>query len=170
MSVFVFISKESALSLKTAALFNLAFLMLHQFEEYVHPGGFKEFFNSNIGGSNRIVKFSITDSAIIVVNVVIGWGFYTLAVLFPTIIIVMMLLMTSLVNGIVHSAALLRFRKYNPGLVTGIFLFIPFSIYSMLRLSENNVFKNGDWILIICLALGGTALIPFTIYLCRNKE
>lgn len=166
--IIVSISKESALSLKTAALFNLSFLMLHQFEEYVYPGGFKEFFNSNIGGRNRIVKFSITDTAIIVVNVVIGWGFYFLAVMIPDIILVSFTLITSLMNGIVHSAALLRFRKYNPGLITGSFLFIPFTLYSISQISGN--LQASDWFIIIPLAILGSALIPITIYLCRNKN
>lgn len=165
--IFAVISKGTVLNIKSVALLNLAFLMLHQFEEYVYPGGFKSFFNSYIGGKNRVIRFQLSDTAIIVVNVVIGWGFYLLAVLFPNFILVSITLATSFMNGVVHTGALLRFRKYNPGFITGLFLFIPFSVYSMLHLSKN--MQANDWFIIIPSAILGTALIPFTIYLFRDK-
>jgi hypothetical protein len=164
--IFVLVSKDS-MDIRSIALLNLAFLMLHQFEEYVYPGGFKSFFNSFIGGKNRLIRFPLSDTAIIAVNVFIGWGLYFLAVIIPDSILVSVTLITSFINGIVHTGALLRFRKYNPGFITGLFLFIPFSVYSAMQLSGN--LQSSDWLIIIPSAILGTALIPFTIYLFRDK-
>lgn len=168
--LFVLIYNDSLMLIQSIALINLSFLMLHQFEEYVYPGGFKNFFNTYIGGKSSIIKFPITDTGIIAVNILIGWELYLLGILFSYSIFTAVLLLTSLINGIVHTGALLRFKKYNPGFITGLFLFIPFSVYSILQLSRDSLINPVDLLIIIPFALAGTALIPFTLYLCRNKK
>lgn len=59
--------------LRKYAILNLAFLMLHQFEEYVLPGGFKEYFNNNIVDPMGFIRNKITDKAILFVNLGLGW-------------------------------------------------------------------------------------------------
>ncbi|MCB0639178.1 MAG: HXXEE domain-containing protein, partial [Lewinella sp.] len=53
---------------------HLALLLLHQFEEYVYPGGFKDFFNRHIHGKNPVLRFPLTDPGILLVNVLLAWA------------------------------------------------------------------------------------------------
>lgn len=48
-----------------------------------------------------------------------------------------------------HLLLTVRFRTYNPGLVTGLFLILPFSIYIFQRaLNENLIVQNEFWFLL----------------------
>jgi hypothetical protein len=105
----------------------LPFYMLHQYEE--HAGGqFKAFVNKTVGRGREIM----TDRAIFRVNVLVVW-LGTLVVLYLCVYvnIVWGLLSGYLValNGIVHIVTSIRMRRYNPGLWTSIFVFLPLGIY-----------------------------------------
>jgi hypothetical protein len=105
----------------------LPFYMLHQFEE--HAGGqFKAFVNKQFGGRREV----LTDRAIFQINVLWVW-LGTLVVLYLCVYvnIVWGLLSGYLVaiNGIGHIVTSIRMRRYNPGLWTSIFVFLPLGIY-----------------------------------------
>ena len=146
---------------------HLALLLLHQFEEYQYPGGFKDYFNANIYKKNKIIRFPINDTAIFMVNVVIAWTAYTYSALHPDYLwLALGLLCITFFNGFLHSFLFFRKKKYNPGFYTGLFLFIPFSSYAIYTLSE--VLTKEDWISCIVIFIIGSAAIPGTIYL-SNK-
>jgi len=101
----------------------LPFYMLHQFEE--HAGGqFKAFVNKNVGRGREV----LSDRAIFRVNVLFVW-LGTLVVLYLCVYasIIWGLLSGYLVafNGIVHIVTSIRMRRYNPGLWTSVFVFLP---------------------------------------------
>jgi hypothetical protein len=105
----------------------LPFYMLHQYEE--HAGGqFKAFVNKTVGRGREIM----TDRAIFRVNVLVVW-LGTLVVLYLCVYvnIVWGLLAGYLVafNGLVHIITSIRMRRYNPGLWTSLFVFLPLGIY-----------------------------------------
>ena len=105
----------------------LPFYMLHQFEE--HAGGqFKAFVNKNVGRGREV----LSDRAIFRVNVLFVW-LGTLVVLYLCVYasIIWGLLSGYLVafNGIVHIVTSIRMRRYNPGLWTSVFVFLPLGIY-----------------------------------------
>ena len=101
--------------------------MLHQFEE--HGGGqFKAFMNKTMGGGREV----LSDKAIFRVNVLWVW-LSTIVVLYLCVYVSIIwgLLSGYLVafNGIVHIISSIRLRRYNPGLWTSIFVFLPLGIY-----------------------------------------
>jgi hypothetical protein len=105
----------------------LPFYMLHQYEE--HAGGqFKAFVNKTVGRGREIM----TDRAIFRVNVLFVW-LGTLVVLYLCVYvnIVWGLFSGYLVafNGLVHIITSIRLRRYNPGLWTSVFVFLPLGIY-----------------------------------------
>jgi hypothetical protein len=105
----------------------LPFYMLHQYEE--HAGGqFKAFVNKTVGRGREV----LTDKAIFRINVLFVW-LGTLVVLYLCVYvnIVWGLLSGYLVafNGIVHIISSIRLRRYNPGLWTSVFIFLPLGIY-----------------------------------------
>jgi len=105
----------------------LPFYMLHQYEE--HAGGqFKAFVTKTMGRGQEI----LTDRDIFRVNVLFVW-LGTLVVLYLCVYanIVWGLLSGYLVvfNGLVHIITGIRLRRYNPGLWTSVFVFLPLGVY-----------------------------------------
>lgn len=105
----------------------LPFYMLHQFEE--HAGGqFKAFVNKTVGRGREV----LSDRAIFRINVIVVWlGTMVVLYLCVYVSIIWGLLSGYLVafNGIAHIITSIRMRRYNPGLWTSVFVFLPLGIY-----------------------------------------
>lgn len=151
--------------LQILLLFQITILMFHQFEEYVYPGGFQDFFNRYLFKK----RLHLTYAGILTVNVIFGWTFYITAALvykkmiwFSTASVFI-----TLANAIAHIVTAIRFRKYSPGLLTGLFLFVPFVFYfiSCMYNEFNAVFLLKS--LIVMAA--GVIIIPMTIYITGRK-
>lgn len=106
----------------------------HEFEEYVCPGGFLDFFNRNMMGSTRgdkpldkVGSFWINIPLVYILMPAAGlmahfmgieWGLWTAYF--------------SFLNAFAHVVMFFMFgRKYNPGLVVSILLNIPFAVYTI---------------------------------------
>jgi hypothetical protein len=144
---------------------HLCIFLLHQFEEYVFPGGFKTFFNTNIYGKTAIMQSPLTDTGILIVNVLIGWSAYGASAWHGTSMLWLAigLALITITNGIMHTAIAIFQSKYNPGVVTGSVLFIPFGIYfldRLLPLATASDVTGGVIVFII-----GTMSIPAGVYL-----
>lgn len=167
----LFFTPYKTFSLQTIAWLNLAFLMLHQFEEYVYPGGFMDFFNNYLYGKKRIMRFRIKPVSAFHVNVTLGWGIYLLCAVTggQSPFFVMIITTISFINGLAHTGAAVIFRKYTPGLITGLFIFIPFSVFVFFSMMNNGLNSGLNWIYIIILAAAGTPAIPITLYIFKEK-
>jgi len=167
-----FYRKQNIALLDKYILLNLAFLMLHQFEEYVYPGGFKNYFNNRIYNPFGFFKNKISDKAVIWVNVVFGWGVYGIVAIFfhDNHTLVMIFVAVLLINGLLHFGVSFSVRDYNPGVVTGAILFLPLAIYSGIKLKESGVMTTPELVMVLPYAAGFSLLIPITIYVCRDKK
>jgi hypothetical protein len=110
----------------------LIIYMVHQIEEHLWPGGFRQFANRYVfrsGDSNWPVDID----GVALVNIGYVWLPLALAIAFPEQLrwIGLGWVALTLVNGISHIATSVRFRVYNPGLVTSIVLFLPFTIWML---------------------------------------
>ncbi len=172
VSYIYLISGNTLPLLQKFAILSLAFLMFHQFEEYVLPGGFKKDFNNNIYNPFGFIRNKITDKAIIYINVIFGWGISVIVILFfnSNVFAVMTLIGVIFINGLLHFFVTFKTRYYNPGVVTGAILFIPLALYSANKLTVSGIINYIDWLKIIAASLGFSLIIPFTIYQCRNKR
>lgn len=97
--------------------------MLHQFEEHDRDR-FRLFFNETIGKGHDV----LSPAAVFITNVPGVWGVITLslyaaATFNPGWALVAVYLV--LVNALVHIVHGIVFRRYNPGLVTAVALFLP---------------------------------------------
>ncbi len=105
----------------------LPFYMLHQFEEHAR-GQFKVFVNKTIGRGREV----LTDKAIFRVNVLGVW-LGTIVVLYLCVYVSLIwgLLAGYMValNGIMHIVTSIRMRRYNPGLLTSVVVFLPLGVY-----------------------------------------
>jgi len=99
--------------------------VLHVLEEYFYPGGFPDFMKRM---SPAFAPF-ITTSFAIVIN-----GLFLVLCILGAIVgrdaLVFSLSIASLLvsNGLVHLMGSLRARRYAPGLITGVLLYIPLGI------------------------------------------
>ncbi|MBY0477172.1 MAG: HXXEE domain-containing protein [Chitinophagaceae bacterium] len=156
--------------IETLIWFHLAILLLHQFEEYSFPGKFKEFYNANIFNKNPITKFPLNDRGVLIVNIVLAWTMYIVASIVGTKMIYLTfgLIGITILNGIMHTVMFVKLKKYNPGLITGAFAFIPFGFYLFKRLEAyvtiNNILSG------LLVFVVGTILIPTSIYLTSKKH
>ncbi len=101
----------------------LPLYMLHQFEEH-DADRFRRFVNAQIGHGQEVLSpravCVINIGGVWAVDVVAIWLAATAGIGFGLIAIYGVL-----VNAVVHIAAGLVLRRYNPGLVTSIVLFLP---------------------------------------------
>jgi hypothetical protein len=166
--IIVLLTNNGVVDIQSLLWIHLAILLLHQFEEYSFPGKFKDFYNANILNKNRITKFPLNDNGILMVNLVLGWTFYLIAAIFgeKTIWLTIGLLGVTTFNGLMHTIMFFKLKKYNPGFITGLFIFIPFGLY--LFPSLKGFVEVKDWILGVIIFVIGTALIPISIRLTNN--
>ncbi|WP_127088215.1 HXXEE domain-containing protein [Aquabacter cavernae] len=103
--------------------------MLHQLEE--HWGDrFRTYVNRTVFGGAE----ALTVADVLLVNLPGVWGLNILALYAAALFGAGWGLSAAyliLVNGIAHVGMAVRFRSYNPGLVTGVLAFIPFSVASL---------------------------------------
>lgn len=103
--------------------------MLHQVEE--HTGDrFRTFVNKRIFGG----RDALSVAAVLVINIPVVWGLNLIALYAaylwgPGYGLVAPYAM--LLNGATHIGAAVRFRCYNPGLMTSVILFLPLSLWTI---------------------------------------
>ena len=109
----------------------LPLYMLHQYEEH-DADRFRLFFNASIGGGQEV----LTRAAVFVINVPGVWGVIALATylsawLAPGLGLIAVYL--ALVNAVAHVGQAMLLRRYNPGLVTAMAVFLPVGGYTLHR-------------------------------------
>ncbi|MFZ4717336.1 MAG: HXXEE domain-containing protein, partial [Chthoniobacterales bacterium] len=97
--------------------------MLHQLEEH-DDDRFRRFINEMIGGDREV----LSRRAVFVINVPGVWGVNLLSILLAFSLDLgfgLIGVYLTLINGLVHLAQAVRLRRYNPGLITAVLLFLP---------------------------------------------
>ncbi len=109
----------------------LVIYMVHQIEEHLWPGGFRQFTNRYLFRSGN-PNWPVDVDGVALVNVGYVWLPIALAIAWPDAFrwVGLAWIGLTLVNAITHIAGSVRFRVYNPGLVTSIVLFLPFTIWA----------------------------------------
>ena len=107
--------------------------MLHQVEE--HAGDrFRRYVNRRV----LHVPDALTTAAVVVINVPLVWGVLLAALYlarFAGIGWGLIAVYSMLVNAVVHIAAAIVQRGYNPGLVTAVVVFLPLSLWGLATIS-----------------------------------
>ncbi len=136
--------------------------LLHQFEEYILPGGFKEFFNTEMLGSADDQE-PLNDKVACWINVpVIFIAYPVTAILaqFFGIGIGMWTAYFSIINAASHVGIAAK-HKYNPGFVVSLFLNIPFGIYTVWYLNAQNLVGTTANVAGIVLGIAVQAVVMF---------
>lgn len=108
----------------------LVIYFVHQIEEHLWPGGFRQFADAHLFHSGDD-DWPVDIGGVALVNIGFVWLPVGLAVAFPEPLrwVGLAWVGLTLINGIIHIVSTIRLRIYNPGLVTGIVLFLPFTIF-----------------------------------------
>lgn len=168
--VAILANSKHILPIESLMWIHFAMMLFHQFEEYSIPGKFKEFYNANIWNKNPITKFQLNDKGILVVNVALAWTGYFIAAIYGQKILWLTIGLAgvTIVNGIMHTLMFILLRKYNPGLITGLLMFIPFGLFLLIKIQGNT--EPGNWIAGLVVFVVGTALIPLSIKMTNRKN
>lgn len=143
---------------------HLVLLLIHQFEEYIYPGGFQSFYNAHIYGKSPFTRSKLSKSGVIIVNILVAWPAYLVSAIYASemIWLAVGLSFVSIVNGALHTFMFIKLKKYNPGLISGLFGFIPFGVYLLLRLFQTKAITVQLSVFVLIIAL---VTVPFLIYL-----
>ena len=125
----------------------LPLYLVHQFEEYVWPGGFKDEVN-NILMKRPSCDFPINDQRAFLVNILYIWIYVPVCAIisFKAVIFPVSALVFSTINGLLHLGAGLLRRKYNPGLLASLFLNVPFGLYVIFNMINNKLITSSQLI------------------------
>jgi hypothetical protein len=147
--------------------------MLHQTEEYVFPGGFGKFFNTQIFKLDTEDR-PLDQNFIFIINVILIW---IILPLFGLLSIIdyqygLWIPYFSFFAGIAHVLLAIRAGKiYNPGLLVSLIINIPVGLWSILFLINNGVLNNFFLNFHIIIGLGLNALLPIMgVMLFRNYQ
>jgi hypothetical protein len=132
----------------------LVIYFLHQIEEHLWPGGFRQFADAHMFHSGND-DWPVGMGGVALVNIGFVWLPVGLAIAFPEQLrwVALGWVGLTLINGIIHAATTIRLRIYNPGLVTGIVLFLPFTIFVLAHEVAHGALTGPDVGLIALLGI-----------------
>lgn len=132
----------------------LVIYMLHQIEEHLWPGGFRQFTNAHVFKSGSD-DWPVDIGGVALVNIGYVWLPVGAAALFPHTLrwVGLGWIGLTLVNAITHIVSSIRFRQYNPGLVTSIVLFVPFTVWVLMHKSARGWLSGGEIGLVLLLGV-----------------
>ncbi len=163
--IFLLILRPTGLTL--LLWLSLITLFLHQFEEYRFPGYFPGMMNSVLFSSQQPDRYPLNAQTALVVNVGMGWLFYFFAAVFNehAIWLGIATILVSVGNLIGHVFLFNIKGKtvYNPGMLTAILLFLPFSVVFFFWVIQNHVTSPLDWIVGILLGIALNTIGIFKI-------
>lgn len=129
--------------------YSLMALLIHQFEEYVLPGGGPIVINkATFGEKTNFRRYPGNLHSSMIVNNS-AYLVYIAAIIFPQLIwLGLGTMFFNLFQLIGHGIQMNKALKtwYNPGLLSVVFLFIPISIYYMIFVVNNGYVSGWDWL------------------------
>ena len=159
--------------LRKILLLSFMALLVHQFEEYAIPGGFPAVYNIGLMGEKEFPdRRPLNRKSSLIVNVIGGYPFYLLAIIFPGVIWlglaqVLFGMVQFLIHGIVINARMKTF--YNPGLGTVVFLHWPIGLYYIWYVYTHGLIQPWHWIAAVaCTVLAALLIIMLPIRAFTN--
>ena len=135
----------------------LPIYMLHQYEE--HAGDrFRIWFNTLVGHGREV----LTPIATFWINSLLVWLLDLVALYlacFVDLSLGLIAIYLPIVNAFGHIVPAIVTRKYNPGLLTSVLLFLPVGVYSAVVVSRAANSSLADQLLALGVAIAGHAAI-----------
>lgn len=152
---------------------HLALLMLHEFEEYVYPGGFKEFINTDtvLALEKPIENFPANEFMITFINLG-AWFLVALAAFLTTVTpwLGIMMVIFNFLNIVGHGGIFqIKKKGYNPGLFTAIFMFVPYSVIVLWLAIDQELLTVLEWVFALIGGVFLALLLPLWANI-RNRK
>lgn len=141
---------QNMLLLQSLLLLNFVGILIHQFEEYGHPGGGAAVINIAMRSSSTPDRYPLNQNSAMIVNVLFTYVMYLIPVFFPYIIWlgltpVLFGMFQFVLHGIVGN---LKLRTiYNPGLGAVVLFHIPLGIYYLYIVISTGIVSGWDWVI-----------------------
>ena len=146
--------------------------LVHEFEEHVYPGKFREFINREVFHSNRN-DFPLTIPAVFWINILAIWILFPLAAILAQNLspaFGLLLPIFGLFNASLHIIMLLVKRRYNPGVVVSIFLNYPTGIYTLYVLNRDGFIHSMGLSVAILVTVLAHAVMILAVLNERRKS
>jgi hypothetical protein len=150
VAVWIALFRDDPLSERALFAGLLVIYMVHQIEEHLWPGGFRQFTNAHVFKSGDD-NWPVGIGGVALVNIGYVWVPLGLAALYPAALrwVGLGWIGLTLINALTHIVSTIRLRIYNPGLVTAIVLFLPFTIFVLAREAARGTLSGADIGLIV---------------------
>lgn len=137
--------RSAPLSERALWLGLLIIYMLHQIEEHLWPGGFRQFTNAHVFKSGND-NWPVDIGGVALINIGFVWLPVSLAVLYSEALrwVGLGWIGLTLINALTHIVSTIRLRIYNPGLITSIVLFLPFTIFVLALEAQRGTLSGTD--------------------------
>lgn len=134
------------LTMNTLFLAPLCAAALHIFEEFVCPGGFAEWDRRYRPAFSASItpRFHLIVNGLLLLICYDVWAFRATQAGVALWLLVMALLFG---NAIWHVVGAVKMRSYSPGIVTGLLMYVPLSVYGYVRLLQSGRVDVGTAIL-----------------------
>jgi len=128
----------------------------HQIEEHAWPGGFQQYVNTHaFGVTGR--DWPLDNAAVFWINVPLTWVLFPLGAALATDApwLAAGCFTVPIINGVLHGVFAVRFRGWNPGVVTGLLLLVPVGIAGYAGMSHLSTGDAvGAWAIGIAVHVG----------------
>lgn len=119
----------------------LAASMIHMGEEYFYPGGFMEVMKRL---SPKLAPLVTVPMAVIINGLQLLLCFVAIAIGKNALAFSMSVAALLFINGLMHIMGCVRVKGYAPGVITGVLLYMPLSVYGYyLSISSGQLTLNG---------------------------
>jgi Protein of unknown function with HXXEE motif len=124
--------------------------MLHQTEEHLWPGGFRQFTNAHVFKSGND-NWPVDIGGVALINIGYVWLPVGLAALYPEELrwVGLGWVGLTLINALTHIVSTIRLRIYNPGLITSIVVFLPFTIFVLALEAQRGMLSGAEIAMIV---------------------
>ena len=150
-------------------------LLLHEFEEYVFPGGFPAAINIGFFGEKQDYdKYPLNELSALLVNVVCAYPIYIVGIfchkwLWYDIFIAYFTMVQVFVHCLKLNVSLKSW--YSPGCFSALFVMLPLGIYFLVQLAGNyDVPAYCWWAPAVAFPAVAVLTILLPILICRKKE
>lgn len=154
---------DNVSQLQKILIYNYMAILVHQFEEYILPGGFPYITNALVlREKDAPERYMLNKNVSFTINVIIAYPFFVSAIIFPNAIwlgfatILFSAGFETVVHAIVYPIRIKKFY-YNPGLAATAFLGIPIGIYYIWYVTTKGLITGSDYLwgslLVLAVAL-----------------
>lgn len=150
-------------------------LVLHEFEEYVLPGGFPAAMNMGLMGEKKDYgKYPLNELSAFIVNVLLVYPLYICGFIFHDVLwLGIFIAYFTMAQVSIHCIIINRklHTWYSPGCASALFAMVSFGIYYLCYIAEHFDFPTYYWwVPLVAFPFVAALMILSPVLVCKNRE